>query len=116
MQRIIAGLWGALALAGVAQADVYVSIDANGSYVLSNVHRPGRHYERVVPEVAGTSVPAEMPQMIADRPFAELVAEAASANVAILNFHAVMRFSNGGAQSMSGGERSASSQPLSYCL
>ena len=80
MQRIIAGLCGALALVGVVQADVYVSIDANGGYVLSNVHRPGRHYERVVPEVAGTSVPSEMPQMIADRPFAELVAEAASAN------------------------------------
>ena len=80
MQRIIAGLCGALALVGVVQADVYVSIDANGGYVLSNVHRPGRHYERVVPEVAGTSVPAEMPKMIADRPFAELVAEAASAN------------------------------------
>ena len=81
MRTIIAALCSALTLTGIAQADVYVSLDANGGYVLSNVHRPGRQYERVVPEVAGSvASSADMPQMIADRPFAELVAAAATAN------------------------------------
>ena len=49
-------LCGALALVGVVQADVYVSIDANGGYVLSNVHRPGRTYERVIREPESSQV------------------------------------------------------------
>lgn len=81
MRTTIAALCSALALTGIAQADVYVSLDANGGYVLSNVHRPGRQYERVVPEVAGSVAnSADMPQMIAARPYAELVAAAATAN------------------------------------
>ncbi|MHC8314942.1 lytic transglycosylase domain-containing protein [Pseudomonas sp. LB3P31] len=81
IKSFTAGLLGGLLLAGVAQADVFVSVDAKGSYVLSNVHRPGRHYERVIqePEVAQLSLD-QQPQMIAARPYAELVSAAATAN------------------------------------
>ncbi|MCX2901594.1 lytic transglycosylase domain-containing protein [Pseudomonas mandelii] len=81
LKSFTAGLLGGLLLAGVAQADVFVSVDAKGSYVLSNVHRPGRHYERVIqePEVAQVSLD-QQPQMIAARPYAELVSAAATAN------------------------------------
>ncbi|MNM92610.1 Soluble lytic murein transglycosylase precursor [compost metagenome] len=68
-------------LASAAQADVFVSVDANGSYVLSNVHRPGRHYERVIREPDAPVVSLDQqPQMIAAQPYAELVAAAATAN------------------------------------
>ena len=75
------GLLGVLLLAGFARADVFISVDAKGSYVLSNVHRPGRHYERVIrePEVAQVSLD-QQPQMVAARPYAELVSAAATAN------------------------------------
>ncbi|WP_223545914.1 lytic transglycosylase domain-containing protein [Pseudomonas sp. A-B-19] len=81
MKAIIAGLLGLLALAGAAQADIFVSLDAKGNYVLSNVHRPGRHYERVIHESAAVVVSLDQqPQMIAAQPYAELVAAAARAN------------------------------------
>ncbi|MFY0728790.1 lytic transglycosylase domain-containing protein [Pseudomonas sp. NFX15] len=81
MKTITAGLLAMLALAGAAQADVFVSVDAKGGYVLSNVHRPGRHYERVVHEPAAAVVSLDQqPQMIAAQPYAELVAAAATAN------------------------------------
>ncbi|MGH8377140.1 MAG: DUF4124 domain-containing protein, partial [Pseudomonas sp.] len=71
MKAITAGLLGLLAFAGAAQADVFVSVDAKGSYVLSNVHRPGRHYERVIhePDAAVVSLD-QQPQMIAAQPYA----------------------------------------------
>jgi len=81
MKALTTGLLGALLLTGVAQADVFISVDAKGSYVLSNVHRPGRHYERVIhePETAQLSMD-QQPQMIANQPYAELVSAAATAN------------------------------------
>jgi len=81
MKTLTTGLLGLLVLAGAAQADVFVSVDANGSYVLSNVHRPGRYYERVIrePDAAVVSLD-QQPQMIAAQPYAELVAAAATAN------------------------------------
>ena len=81
IKSLTAGLLGGLLLTGVVQADVFVSVDAKGGYVLSNVHRPGRHYERVIrePEQAQVSLD-QQPQMIAARPYAELVSAAATAN------------------------------------
>ncbi|KQV09994.1 lytic transglycosylase [Pseudomonas sp. Root329] len=81
MKTLTTGLLGLLVLAGVVQADVFVSVDAKGSYVLSNVHRPGRTYERVIhePETARVSMD-QQPQMIARQPYAELVSAAATAN------------------------------------
>lgn len=81
MKALTTGLLGALLLTGVAQADVFISVDAKGSYVLSNVHRPGRQYERVIhePETAQLSMD-QQPQMIANQPYAELVSAAATAN------------------------------------
>ncbi|MBV7548148.1 lytic transglycosylase domain-containing protein [Pseudomonas sp. PDM26] len=97
MKAITAGLLGLLALAGAAQADVFVSLDAKGNYVLSNVHRPGRHYERVIhePDAALVSLD-QQPQMIAAQPYAELVSAAATANelpAALL--HAVIKTESG---------------------
>ena len=81
MKTLTTGLLGLLVLAGAAQADVFVSVDANGGYVLSNVHRPGRHYERVIREPDAPVVSLDQqPQMIAAQPYAELVAAAATAN------------------------------------
>ncbi len=66
MKTLTTGLLGYLLLTSVAQADVFVSVDANGSYVLSNVHRPGRTYERVIHEPAAAVVSLDQqPQMIA---------------------------------------------------
>ena len=81
MKTLTTGLLGLLVLTGVVQADVFVSVDAKGSYVLSNVHRPGRTYERVIhePESARVSMD-QQPQMIARQPYAELVSAAATAN------------------------------------
>ncbi|MDP9712308.1 UNVERIFIED_ORG: soluble lytic murein transglycosylase-like protein [Pseudomonas fluorescens] len=76
-----AGLLGCVLSVGAAQADVFVSMDAKGSYVLSNVHRPGRTYERVIREVDAPLVSLDrQPQLIANQPYAELVSAAASAN------------------------------------
>ncbi|MHA6194974.1 lytic transglycosylase domain-containing protein [Pseudomonas wadenswilerensis] len=79
--RLAVALVGGLLLSGVVHADVFVSMDAKGGYVLSNVHRPGRHYERVVREAeVAQAVPRAQPQMIAGQPYAELVRAAALAN------------------------------------
>ncbi|MHB2247305.1 lytic transglycosylase domain-containing protein [Pseudomonas fitomaticsae] len=76
-----AGLLGCVLSVGVAQADVFVSMDAKGSYVLSNVHRPGRTYERVIRDADAPLVSLDrQPQLIANQPYAELVSAAASAN------------------------------------
>ncbi|WP_263868176.1 MULTISPECIES: lytic transglycosylase domain-containing protein [unclassified Pseudomonas] len=81
IKSFTAGLLGGLLLAGFAHADVFISVDAKGSYVLSNVHRPGRHYERVIREAEVAQVSLDQqPQMIAARPYAELVSAAATAN------------------------------------
>jgi soluble lytic murein transglycosylase-like protein len=81
MKSLTTGLLGLLVLTGAAQADVFVSVDAKGNYVLSNVHRPGRHYERVIHEPDATVVSLDQqPQMIAAQPYAELVSAAATAN------------------------------------
>ena len=81
MKTLTTGLLGCMLLAGTAQADVFVSVDSKGSYVLSNVHRPGRQYERVVREVEAAVVSLDrQPQMIAARPYAELVSKAAMDN------------------------------------
>jgi soluble lytic murein transglycosylase-like protein len=81
MKTLTMGLLGLLLQTGVVQADVFVSVDAKGSYVLSNVYRPGRTYERVIhePESAQASTGGQ-PQMIARQPYAELVSAAAAAN------------------------------------
>lgn len=81
MKTLTTGLLGMMLLAGAVQADVFVSRDAKGDFVLSNVHRPGRHYERVVHEVEVAAVSLDQqPQMIAARPYAELVSKAATDN------------------------------------
>jgi soluble lytic murein transglycosylase-like protein len=81
MKTLTAGLLGLTLLAGAVQADVFVSVDAKGNFVLSNVHRPGRHYERVIREAEATVVSLDQqPQMIAARPYAELVSKAATDN------------------------------------
>ena len=81
MKILTTGLLGMMLLAGAVQADVFVSKDAKGDYVLSNVHRPGRHYERVVRDVEAAVVSLDQqPQMIAARPYAELVSKAATDN------------------------------------
>ncbi|KIY40388.1 lytic transglycosylase [Pseudomonas sp. 10-1B] len=93
MRGLILGLiWLA---AGAAQADVYISIDAKGGYVLSNVHRPGRHYEKVISEPLAQAGPANA-QMITGRPYAELVAAAAQAhNVPPALLHALIKAESG---------------------
>ncbi|MHC8406929.1 lytic transglycosylase domain-containing protein [Pseudomonas sp. TMB3-21] len=81
MKTLTTGLLGFLLLTGVAQADVFVSVDAKGSYVLSNVHRPGRTYERVIRDPQSSLVSLDQqPQMIARQPYAELVSAAATAH------------------------------------
>ncbi|RON20951.1 lytic transglycosylase [Pseudomonas brassicacearum] len=93
MKTLTTGLLGCLLLTSVAQADVFVSVDAKGSYVLSNVHRPGRTYERVIHEPTAAVVSLDQqPQMIAAQPYAELVSAAAKANeVPEALLHAVIR-------------------------
>lgn len=93
MRGIILGLiWLA---AGAAEADMYISIDAKGGYVLSNVHRPGRHYERVITEPGGHAGPADA-QLITGRPYAELVAKAAEAHgVPQALLHALIKAESG---------------------
>ncbi|MDL5597023.1 lytic transglycosylase domain-containing protein [Bacillus subtilis] len=81
LNPICAGLLGCMLLTGIAEADVFVSVDAKGSYVLSNVHRPGRTYERVIHEAQMPVVSLDQqPQLIANQPYAELVSAAAAAN------------------------------------
>ncbi|WP_409269861.1 lytic transglycosylase domain-containing protein [Pseudomonas sp. KCJK9044] len=74
MRVIILGLiW---LVAGAAQADVYISIDAKGGYVLTNVHRPGSDYQRVISETVAQAGPADA-QRVTGRPYADVVAAAA---------------------------------------
>ncbi|CAB5519049.1 Soluble lytic murein transglycosylase precursor [Pseudomonas putida] len=93
MRGIILGLiWLA---AGAAEADMYISIDAKGGYVLSNVHRSGRHYERVIRESVAHAGPADA-QLITGRPYAELVAKAAEAHgVPQALLHALIKAESG---------------------
>lgn len=81
--------------AGSAQADMYIALDAKGGYVLTNVHRPGRHYEKVIREPLVQAGPANA-QMITGRPYAELVAAAALAhNVPQALLHALIKAESG---------------------
>lgn len=80
MRILTTALLAWLATLNPAQADVYVSVDANGSYVLSNVHRPGRHYQRVIAEPGVASVATSRPELVTGKPYAELIAAAARAN------------------------------------
>ncbi|MFJ4348471.1 transglycosylase SLT domain-containing protein [Pseudomonas sp. NPDC089401] len=89
---ILAFFWLA---AATAQADVYISIDAQGGYVLSNVHRPGRHYERVISDRIDQAGPADA-QLITGRPYADLVAAAALAyDVPQALLHALIKAESG---------------------
>ncbi|CAM3816359.1 MULTISPECIES: lytic transglycosylase domain-containing protein [Pseudomonas] len=76
MRWLTAGILAWLATSNPAQADVYISVKADGSYVLSNVHRPGRTYQRVVSETA-PSLAGNGRQLITGMPYAEVVAAAA---------------------------------------
>jgi soluble lytic murein transglycosylase-like protein len=82
MRVLTTGLLVWLAATGAAQADIYVSRTTEGAYVLSNVLRPGRHYEKVIsePAMAAVASSSSAPQMIAQMPYAEMVAAAATAN------------------------------------
>lgn len=93
MRGLILGLiW--LAASGV-HADVYVSIDAQGSYILTNVHRPGRLYETVIREPKAQPGQASA-QLITGRPYANLVADAARThNVPPALLHAVIKAESG---------------------
>ncbi|MCY1285433.1 Membrane-bound lytic murein transglycosylase F [compost metagenome] len=82
--------------AGAAQADIYMSEAADGTLLLTNLPREGREYQRVFRETPGAPPPtaARAPQLAeqGERPYAELVAQAATANdlpPALL--HAVIR-------------------------
>ncbi|MBC3423592.1 lytic transglycosylase domain-containing protein [Pseudomonas wayambapalatensis] len=93
MRGLILGLIGLLA--GAAQADVYISIGAGGTYVLSNVHRPGRQYERVISETRPQAGPLEA-QLLTGRPYADLVADAARLHeVPQALLHAVIKAESG---------------------
>ncbi|MBH3431157.1 MAG: lytic transglycosylase domain-containing protein [Pseudomonas sp.] len=92
MRWLTAGLFACLACTGPVEADVYISVKADGSYVLSNVHRPGRTYQRVVSEPVASLGNGDQPQLITGMPYAELVAEAAEANdVPAALLHAVIQ-------------------------
>lgn len=80
MRILTTALLAWLAAGNPAQADVYISISATGSYVLSNVHRPGRHYQKVIAEPGPAVAVTAQPQLIAGMPYAELIAAAAQAN------------------------------------
>lgn len=93
MRGLILGLiW---LVAGAAQADVYISIDAKGSYILTNVHRPGHLYETVISEPKAQAGPANA-QLITGRPYAKLVAAAARTHdVPPALLHAVIKAESG---------------------
>lgn len=80
MHIVTTALLAFLAIAQTAQADVYISIDASGAYVLSNVHRAGRHYERVVSEPGLAAASVVRPELVTGKPYADLIAAAARAN------------------------------------
>lgn len=80
MHWLTAGIVVWLSVTDPVLADVYISIKADGGYVLSNVHRPGRKYERVVSEPEVGLASSGQAQLITGMPYAELVAAAAEAN------------------------------------
>lgn len=80
MRILTTALLAWLASANPVQADVYISVSASGSYVLSNVHRPGRQYQRVIAEPGPIVAVTAQPQLITGMPYAELIAAAAQAN------------------------------------
>ncbi|WP_369992062.1 lytic transglycosylase domain-containing protein [Pseudomonas xanthosomatis] len=78
-----------------AQADVYISSDGKGGFILSNVHRPGRQYDRVISESPDTGGPVNA-QLVTGRPYAEVVAAAALANdVPQALLHALIKAESG---------------------
>lgn len=77
MRIVTTALLAWLATLQPAQADVYISVSASGAYVLSNVHRAGRQYQRVVAE---PGLVATRPELVTGKPYAELIAAAAKAN------------------------------------
>lgn len=91
MRILTTTLLAMLVAAPAAQADVFISRSADGGYVLSNVHRPGRQYERVISEPALASVAAQ-PALITGMPYAAEIAEAAKASgVPAALLHAVVQ-------------------------
>ncbi|MDU9403595.1 lytic transglycosylase domain-containing protein [Pseudomonas sp. zfem004] len=78
-----------------AIADVYIASDGKGGFILSNVHRPGRQYERVISESMADGGPANA-QLVTGRPYADLVAAAALANdVPQALLHALIKAESG---------------------
>ncbi|QXI36526.1 lytic transglycosylase domain-containing protein [Pseudomonas xantholysinigenes] len=97
MRGLILGLTGLVAglVALDAPADVYISSDGKGGFVLSNVHRPGRHYDRVISEAGSAGAPANA-QLVTGRPYADVVAAAALASdVPQALLHALIKAESG---------------------
>ncbi|WP_194790815.1 lytic transglycosylase domain-containing protein [Pseudomonas sp. UFMG81] len=94
MRGLILGLAAGLVASG-AWADIYISSDGKGGFVLSNVHRPGRQYERVISEAPSSGGPVNA-QLVTGRPYADLVAAAALANdVPQALLHALIKAESG---------------------
>lgn len=91
---LAAGLMAA-AVVPDAVADIYIASDGKGGFILSNVHRPGRQYERVISESTAVGGPVNA-QLVTGRPYAELVAAAALANdVPQALLHALIKAESG---------------------
>ncbi|MHA6160375.1 lytic transglycosylase domain-containing protein [Pseudomonas sichuanensis] len=91
---LAAGLMSAVVMPE-ALADVYIASDGKGGFILSNVHRPGRQYERVISESTADGGPANA-QLVTGRPYADLVAAAALANdVPQALLHALIKAESG---------------------
>ncbi|MFF7110335.1 lytic transglycosylase domain-containing protein [Pseudomonas sichuanensis] len=91
---LAAGLMSAVVMPE-AIADVYIASDGKGGFILSNVHRPGRQYERVISESTTDGGPANA-QLVTGRPYADLVAAAALANdVPQALLHALIKAESG---------------------
>ncbi|MDH0733282.1 lytic transglycosylase domain-containing protein [Pseudomonas sichuanensis] len=91
---LAAGLTAAVVMPE-AIADVYIASDGKGGFILSNVHRPGRQYERVISESVAEGGPANA-QLVTGRPYADLVAAAALANdVPQALLHALIKAESG---------------------
>ncbi|AZL68894.1 lytic transglycosylase domain-containing protein [Pseudomonas oryziphila] len=91
---LAAGLMSAVVMPE-AIADVYIASDGKGGFILSNVHRPGRQYERVISESTADGGPANA-QLVTGRPYADLVAAAALANdVPQALLHALIKAESG---------------------
>ena len=91
---LAAGLMSAVVMPE-AIADVYIASDGKGGFILSNVHRPGRQYDRVISESIADGGPANA-QLVTGRPYADLVAAAALANdVPQALLHALIKAESG---------------------